>query len=156
MKYTHCNGCGIEKLGRTQRNAYCIYCATKGRPRPNVSIARKGKQSPNKGKKHGPLSIIQRRNISIGQGYDGNVENREWQGHCIWARNIKKRDGKCMTCGSTKRLEAHHILAKAIYPQFYKLMTNGITLCAGCHRTGPNAIHRKNHNDTQKKETNTP
>lgn len=114
----------------------------------------KGKDAWNKGKILGPYSIERRIINSIAQGGDGNVENRKHGNTNTWRKLVKERDGHCYICLTTEKLEAHHILHKAAWPELATDLNNGITLCAGCHRTGPNAIHRKNHNDTQKKETN--
>ena len=60
----------------------------------------------------------------------------------VWADKVKARDGKCKVCGSTKQLEAHHIIPKLQDPSKARKLSNGITLCAKCHREGDGAIHR--------------
>ena len=50
-----------------------------------------------------------------------------------WSKVVKKRDKCCKICGSTKNLNAHHILYKANYPQLSLNINNGITLCKPCH-----------------------
>lgn len=50
-----------------------------------------------------------------------------------WAIQVKRIQPKCMTCNSTEDLHAHHILAKAEYPQYALSLLNGITLCKYCH-----------------------
>lgn len=53
-----------------------------------------------------------------------------------WAQQIKYLDGdRCAFCGSTKRLEAHHIRKASVYPDISKSLENGITLCHTCHYT---------------------
>jgi 5-methylcytosine-specific restriction endonuclease McrA len=152
MKHLACITCGKEKITRQQQmSMYCISCSLKGKPRSNET-----KEKISESLKDKPHSIERRRNTSLALGGNGDVKGRHKRGHARWAQLVIKRDGKCMTCNSTERLEAHHILAKAMYPQFATIITNGITLCKPCHRIGPNAIHRKNHNDQTKKETNTP
>lgn len=52
----------------------------------------------------------------------------------IWARNVRNRDGfKCLTCGSEKNTQAHHIVPwkECIEKRFD--ISNGKTLCSSCH-----------------------
>lgn len=59
-----------------------------------------------------------------------------------WAQNVIRRDGgKCVICGSEKKLQAHHIIPVANDPEgVYKYdERNGITLCDKCHAQ----VHRK-------------
>ena len=51
----------------------------------------------------------------------------------FWSKIIRKRDGKCLKCGSTIKLEAHHIKQKNSYPQLAFKIWNGGTLCDTCH-----------------------
>lgn len=51
-----------------------------------------------------------------------------------WATAVKNRDGKCMQCGTTDDLHAHHIKQKSTYPTLAKEVSNGITLCYRCHK----------------------
>ena len=47
-----------------------------------------------------------------------------------WAKNVKDRDGyKCVICGSTDCVHAHHIFPKEQYPEYELMVNNGITLC---------------------------
>jgi len=78
-----------------------------------------------------------RLNISIRQ----LTENRKWM------ENVKKRDTKCVCCGSTDTLESHHIIPLELLiskngiknreqarlcHDLWKL-ENGITVCQKCH-----------------------
>lgn len=54
--------------------------------------------------------------------------------HTLWARAVKNRDKKCMGCGTTKKLHAHHIVPKVINPDMAFDIDNGITLCEECHK----------------------
>lgn len=51
-----------------------------------------------------------------------------------WADDVKCRDGrKCVVCGGTKKLHAHHIKPKKLYPDMALDINNGMTLCSVCH-----------------------
>ena len=144
MKHTHCTTCGKEKLTyNAQRRELCGSCAQKGKTaseetKAKMSEARKGKPNP---WKHVPQSIEIRNATSLALGGDGNVESRKYGNLGKWTRQVIQRDGKCMTCNSTERLEAHHILAKSKWPQFATKTMNGITLCYDCHR-GSSGVHK--------------
>lgn len=49
-----------------------------------------------------------------------------------WTKEVLAR-GECELCGSTKHLEAHHILRWAEYPKGRADMDNGQCLCHECH-----------------------
>ena len=50
-----------------------------------------------------------------------------------WANLVKERDGDCVICGETKRLNAHHIIPRQI-KKFRHNIDNGISLCPKHHR----------------------
>ncbi len=51
-----------------------------------------------------------------------------------WAKEVKEMDGRrCVYCGSSERLEAHHIKPVHIYPKLGLTVENGVTLCRKCH-----------------------
>lgn len=50
----------------------------------------------------------------------------------MWTKEILAR-GICETCGSTKQLEAHHIIKWAEFPQGRIDINNGMCLCHVCH-----------------------
>lgn len=52
----------------------------------------------------------------------------------LWARAVKKRDGKCMRCESTRNLHAHHVVLKSMCPDMALDIENGLTLCEKCHK----------------------
>ena len=55
-----------------------------------------------------------------------------------WSKEVKERDKHaCRRCdvGVGYALHAHHIKPRAIYPEFALVVENGLTLCAGCHKT---------------------
>lgn len=79
------------------------------------------------------------------------VENRKWMDA------VKKRDGKCAECGSTKKLEAHHVRDLAVLLREHGVknradaracaalwdLNNGKTYCEKCHYK----IHGRKHAD---------
>lgn len=51
-----------------------------------------------------------------------------------WARAIMERDSwTCQNCGTTKNLDAAHIIGKHVNPTLRHDMANGVTLCRNCH-----------------------
>lgn len=51
-----------------------------------------------------------------------------------WSRAVKERDGwKCRVCGSSERLQAHHISFARNDPERILDIDNGITLCHKHH-----------------------
>ena len=52
----------------------------------------------------------------------------------IWSKQVKERDGKCLDCGTTQDLHAHHIKPKSSHPELSLDMQNGKTLCYRCHK----------------------
>lgn len=79
---------------------------------------------------------------SLNQSIRRMTENRKWMDA------IKARDGKCVRCGSTDQLEAHHIKALAVLRDELGIWSrddarthaaalwdlgNGETLCRACH-----------------------
>lgn len=52
----------------------------------------------------------------------------------LWSRYIQARDlHRCIRCDATKRLQAHHIVRKTLFPWGAVELGNGITLCNPCH-----------------------
>lgn len=52
----------------------------------------------------------------------------------LWSKQVRERDGKCVECGSTERLHAHHIKPWRKFPELRYSIENGVTLCALCHQ----------------------
>lgn len=50
-----------------------------------------------------------------------------------WSKAVRQRDGKCVRCGSTEELHAHHIKRKSEHPELALEVSNGETLCKPCH-----------------------
>ncbi len=52
----------------------------------------------------------------------------------LWSRTVKKLDNNmCKNCSSKKKLNAHHLIPKALYVGKSLDLDNGITLCEKCH-----------------------
>ena len=52
-----------------------------------------------------------------------------------WAEKVKQRDSmKCVVCGRTDRLQAHHVKPTFLYPEYKNDINNGVTLCKACHQ----------------------
>lgn len=51
-----------------------------------------------------------------------------------WSKDVRDRDGKCLNCGATEGLHAHHIKPKSRYPELILDFDNGKTLCYVCHK----------------------
>ncbi len=51
-----------------------------------------------------------------------------------WRKAVIDRDKKCVKCGSTENLVAHHIKSFAYTPLLRTELNNGQTLCENCHR----------------------
>lgn len=65
-----------------------------------------------------------------------------------WRDAVIKRDKVCQMCGSSKRLEVHHIKPYAAYPELRQELSNGITLCHDCHVQ----LHKQERKDGEKED----
>ena len=54
--------------------------------------------------------------------------------YSVWAARVKERDGKCVHCGSSNKLHAHHLKGWDEFPDLRYDLTNGISLCSSCHK----------------------
>lgn len=85
----------------------------------------------------------------IRNGVARGVKNPNWRGgtsserkcagartdHKKWRNAVLLRDGwTCVKCGSTKDVEAHHILPWAYFPNLRCDVSNGEALCLECHK----------------------
>ena len=57
-----------------------------------------------------------------------NYECRQWR------MRVLERDGICQMCGSAENLIVHHIKSFSKHQKLRTEMSNGITLCDGCHK----------------------
>lgn len=63
-----------------------------------------------------------------------NVDNYKNRRLEKWAQEVKNRNGnRCVICGSTDNLDAHHIIPKRTHPEFEFKVENGVTLCREHH-----------------------
>lgn len=122
MTYTHCKVCGKEK--KHARSERCNSCCKLG---SKNACGKRGK-AWNSGKE---MSAEFKLKCSIAQG--GTGEKQRYPGLGRWTRLVKQRDGHCYVCLTTEKLEAHHILHKASFPELATSLDNGIALCKGCH-----------------------
>ena len=71
--------------------------------------------------------------VSRGRRKGSRSAGRDHASHKRFAREVKKRDGhRCMQCGATEGLRAHHIVA--LHKGGTDDPSNGVTLCARCDR----------------------
>lgn len=59
-----------------------------------------------------------------------------------WSKTIRRRDQICVICGSTEKLNAHHIIHRAKNPELSFVKNNGVLLCKKHH----DEVHEKNLN----------
>jgi 5-methylcytosine-specific restriction endonuclease McrA len=60
-----------------------------------------------------------------------------------WRREVKMRDGRCMECGTTEELQAHHIIEARKSPELRFVSSNGLTLCGACHHEYHSSFDRQ-------------
>lgn len=103
-----------------------------------VRKTNKGRKFPDVGKKHSEWL----------KGRFVGDKNPNWRGGAVkkylrdrasykakeWSLAVRRRDGKCVKCGATGRLHAHHVIPwrKDASKRFD--VGNGITLCVPCHQ----------------------
>jgi 5-methylcytosine-specific restriction endonuclease McrA len=60
-----------------------------------------------------------------------------------WSLKVRARDGfACIVCGSTEKLQAHHLLSKTQYKSIAFDLSNGVCVCAGCHQFRKRSFHQ--------------
>jgi len=112
-----------------------------------LSKIHKGKPSPKKGIKTGPLSQKHKDKISkrILEYWDkkGRVDNKKYRRlkYRQWRKKVYERDNYiCQSCGAKSGdgkkiyLNAHHLKSWSEYPELRYNIDNGITLCYSCHQ----------------------
>jgi hypothetical protein len=69
-----------------------------------------------------------------------NGKSRRCKAARDWSRAVIERDGcRCQNCGSSEKLQAHHIIAWRLEESSRFDTDNGITYCSSCH----NSIEKK-------------
>jgi len=59
----------------------------------------------------------------------------------LWSEIVKMKAGfKCEICGSTKRLNSHHVVRRNNYAVRFNT-NNGVCLCVKCHMFGKESAH---------------
>jgi len=84
------------------------------------------------------LIAIENGNYQIVHWYENNgvgetAKARNNYSYRKWRESVISRDGKCVECGRTDNLVAHHIKSFAEYPELRLDLNNGVTLCQLCH-----------------------
>lgn len=64
---------------------------------------------------------------------DKTSTNRRGKDYAKWALAVMKRDKRCVRCGATEKLQAHHVKHWKNYPEHRHDIDNGATLCVYCH-----------------------
>jgi len=108
----------------TNANSRGRCCASVGRKLSDETKAKVGR----------PATSERRRKISIANGGTGSL-NQKYVGLRQWTTRNKAKTPFCAWCYSEDKLEAHHILPKAKYPQHATEDWNCRILCEGCHTT---------------------
>ena len=142
MPYDKCAGyegfeCPVVKTGYHQRrSARCASCAQKGHTRgKGTTLSSEHREKISAAQLGKPNSLEARKNISLAQGGDGDILNRKYPGLQAWTRRNKAKTPFCEWCYSEDRLEAHHILPKAKFPQYATDDNNCRVMCQPCHST---------------------
>jgi 5-methylcytosine-specific restriction endonuclease McrA len=99
-----------------QQRSERIAAVRKGKPRPEL----RGEGNPNwKGGTYGT-----ERHTAMSKAE-----------YAMWRRSVYERDAyRCVACGETGRLHAHHIKPWSLFPESRYDVANGATLCVHCHR----------------------
>jgi len=75
----------------------------------------------------------------FGNKYPQSELRKKRREYNAWHKNVFDRDGnKCVICGSTEKLEAHHIKEVCMFPELIYNIDNGLTLCRECHKKTDN------------------
>jgi 5-methylcytosine-specific restriction endonuclease McrA len=66
--------------------------------------------------------------------YKKKTERQKLDADCLelWSKCVRMTDKTCRNCNSDFNLNAHHIVQRNYKASRY-LLSNGLTLCAGCH-----------------------
>jgi len=128
---------------------------TKGK----MSINKKGKTSPMKGRFHSQKTKEKISFTKNNKDFGKKEKHWNWKGgisinahsitepkYKLWRSNIFERDNwTCQTCGIRGvYLEAHHIKSWAKFKELRYILENGVTLCRECHKLTDNYKGKNN------------
>jgi hypothetical protein len=151
-------GCGEFITNRSARNL------EKGNPNAGYKAGHiwKGRTLPDSAKqkmRENHADFAGEKNPNFGKGLQGD-SNPNWQGgkKLRYAKgnspgagtkqdlefriSIRKRDGQCILCGNTSRLEVHHIESWIDSESRRFDPMNCVTLCKSCHVRADNVHHK--------------
>lgn len=85
-----------------------------------------------------------KRNKKALQKKKNDVYSVYWKKKALifWGKIVRERDGRCLCCGVSTFLNAHHLLPKEYYPLYMFDLDNGFTLCSKHHKWGKPSAHR--------------
>lgn len=120
-----CDNCGKENLSRynhlsKKSKHFCTHCAF-------CEVTKSGKES-----------YFWKHEMSDEERYTGRNRNHLYF-YQKAVRQAKKRDGKCLVCGSKEKIQGHHIKDYKHFPELRCEPDNIVTLCYQ-HHTAKNGI----------------
>jgi hypothetical protein len=147
--------CKALRLGLDKEKEY-LKNINKGRKhifteehKKKIGLSQIGRKSWNKGQNKYTNSSIKKQSHSI-TGIMAGKKHPFWRGgitplkerlrktiqYVEWRRTVFERDNyQCQKCGQREvDIEAHHIKPFIYYPKLWFKVSNGLTLCKGCHR----------------------
>lgn len=133
-----CVTCGQEKdvelfvINKGIRRKQCKKCKSKANSsgKPRTTCFKKGHQPPYAGKKMPPEMVERMREVRRNPNATGRGSYR----YQIWKFTVFQRDNcKCVNCGATQKLHAHHIVPWKVDETKRFDVDNGQTLCNSCH-----------------------
>lgn len=92
---------------------------------------------------------VRRKMSEAKKGKNTGADNPNWRGAKVhpdkrlrssyetkkWSKLVRERDGgKCVKCGETDTLHAHHVKSWKTNPELRHDVANGVTLCSKCHQ----------------------
>ncbi len=147
---------GKKKPPRSAEHRANLSKAHKGRivsleTRLKMSISQKGRTATEETRAKMRISQAREKNPAWKGGVSNtNLRWRSGGEYKRWMRAVKKRDGKCLVCGSTNNLEAHHIKSFNEYPELRFVVKNGFTMCYEHHIE----FHKKYGNKNNRQQLN--
>ena len=127
-----------------KENRRCLSCARKNAVfsdshRLNLAIAAANVSEETKAKRR--AKNLGRKNtddtrklMSINRGGNGELNNK-FPGWSSWRKRALERIHFCEWCFSEDRLEVHHVIPKAKFPQYHDADWNARVMCYSCHKT---------------------